>query len=236
MVLINYIPRTNHPLTFCFQGTLEDALQSLRSYGSGIRKSQLSLDIALGLEALHSCNLVHGDIKPSNIIIQAHSSPRVVAKLSDFNGTGHTSSYGKGSRYSFGTPTWQPPEVVCKEDHIDWQIADVYAFGMVFATIWSSTGWIPVGGSFLDPFVPYKLSVPEKSALVEIWKLKQDTDAESMTKLAHRATISDSRAPIPLEFILSSTLSSIPALRLPLCRILPTGFRLFAESCHRSLK
>jgi serine/threonine protein kinase len=75
-------------------GTLEDCLQLLRSYGSEVRKTHLSLDIALGINAIHACGLVHGDIKPSNIIIQEHPTRTVIAKISDFNGVDLASSYG----------------------------------------------------------------------------------------------------------------------------------------------
>ncbi|KAL3427591.1 serine/threonine protein kinase [Phlyctema vagabunda] len=223
-------------LELASHGTLEDCLQHLRSYGSSLRKSNLSLDIGLGLAALHSCGIVHGDVKPSNIIIQAHPSRNVVAKLSDFNGASHVSTYGNRSQCIFGTPTWQPPEVLCKEEPVDWLLADVYAYGMAFATIWSATGYIPEGGTFLDPFFRYKLATPERELLINIWKLTPDGGVNSMLDLAKAATASVEEQPLPLELIISNTLSCKPSSRLHFPELLRLGFSSFAESCNREIK
>lgn len=157
------------------KGTLEDCLQDIRSYGSSLRKSHLSLDVALGLEAIHSVGLVHGDIKLGNILVCSHPSRSLVAKISDLNGVAPAATYGS-NQFGMGTPAWQPPEVLLKEQAIDWQLADVYSFGMVITTIWSETGWIPYGGSFLDPHIPYQLSPEDRRLLTELCKTCRDHD------------------------------------------------------------
>ncbi|KAH6668909.1 kinase-like domain-containing protein [Halenospora varia] len=138
-------------------GTLVDCLQPLRSYSSDIRKAHLTLDIALGLGAIYSRGLVHGDIKSSNIIIQEHPTRSIVAKISDFNGVSRATTYGS-TQYSVGTPLWQAPDILNGEPEIDWQISDVYSFGMVVATIRCSSGFIST------LFVPrYLLDIALKS-------------------------------------------------------------------------
>ncbi|KAF4454449.1 serine threonine protein kinase [Fusarium austroafricanum] len=117
------------------------------SYGSIERKANLTFDIALGLHVLHSLGLVHGDVKPGNIILCKHPSRSVVAKISDFSGVGPASTYAS-ARFTTGTPTWQPPETILGEGSIDWQLVDTYSFGMVIATIWCPYGWIPLVEAF----------------------------------------------------------------------------------------
>lgn len=65
-------------------------------------------DVALGLAYLHSRNIVHGDIKPANILLKTDkSSPAgLVAKLSDFGlslimapDRTHVSNYQRGTPY-----------------------------------------------------------------------------------------------------------------------------------------
>lgn len=205
------------------QGTLARALQHLRSYDSDLRKSHLTVDIAAGLVALHSCGLVHGDIKTSNIIIQEHSSRSIVAKMSDFNGVSSASTFRHESYLSFGTPIWQPPEVLFSDDEPDGQSADIYSLGMVIATIWSASGFIPEGGTFLDPLMPFSLDAPAKVMLTGDWKLNSDHSPASLVSLAKQVAGDRSAAPIPVHFILSQTLSSLPERRVS-ARILLSSY------------
>lgn len=214
-------------------GTLEDCLQQLRSYGSSQRKCHLSLDIALGLAALDSVGLVHGDIKPGNIIICPHENPErgIVAKISDLNGVALASDYGS-KRFATGTPTWQPLEVLDRERFIDWHLADVYAFGMVMATLWSAKGYIPLGGTFLDPVMPFRLGADDKRSLTELYKLTQDYEPTGMIRLA-MASLPTGDVGLPLTDIVSTTLSTIPKRRMPMLHILHKHFDGFATKARR---
>ncbi|KAK3691991.1 hypothetical protein B0T22DRAFT_485995 [Podospora appendiculata] len=239
-------------------GTLEDCLQHLRSYDSPLRKAHLSCDIALGLAAIHACGLVHGDIKPGNIIIRDHDHPtpsrRIVAKLSDFNGVSPAETYGS-NRYSFATPDWQAPEATMMQEPgrtgrpgIDWQLCDVYSFAMVVATLWTRTGYITPGGNFLDTFMAYKLDRDQRRAWIQIRKLLPDSAATSIMQLALSA-LGPSRAvsgnpgpapppagsPLPLHRILTSGLSAAPTSRLPMSATVMRDFSEFAVETGRDL-
>ena len=76
--------------------------------------STVFLQLALGLEYIHSLNLTHGDIKPGNVLISVDSSNRVTIKWAGFNfsrpvnqrGTFTMSSGIKGKR------NWYAPELL----------------------------------------------------------------------------------------------------------------------------
>lgn len=75
----------------------------------------LCVDVAVGIEALHANGIIHGDIKPQNILVYedqiTDSDIRPTARLSDF---GHSIfSIEEEQRLSYlGTPLFNPPEVL----------------------------------------------------------------------------------------------------------------------------
>jgi serine/threonine protein kinase len=100
---------------------IEKAIGSLKIFletksPSTAIKHQLCLDVAEGLRHIHGRNIVHGDLKPDNVLVVESANPHVpfIAKLADFgayieiclpNSTSMTySSYT-------GTRGWKPPEV-----------------------------------------------------------------------------------------------------------------------------
>ncbi|RHZ54021.1 ankyrin repeat and protein kinase domain-containing protein [Aspergillus thermomutatus] len=116
---------------------------------------QLSLDVANGLEALHNLKIVHGDVKPDNVLVFAGPSDRVPfrAKLSDFGVC--VDLEAPDAKFALsdyrGTPAWLAPEVV------DGDLArfggfsselmfrfDAYSFGLVLLSIFASDGEAPV--------------------------------------------------------------------------------------------
>lgn len=100
-------------------------------------KLELCTDIAEGLYVLHQCGVVHGDVKPENILI----FPRIghqdsfMAKLTDF---GHSVSVHENlRRMPVWTPEWCAPELLNKED-LDFGAmvaTDVYSYGLVILSI-----------------------------------------------------------------------------------------------------
>ena len=119
-------------------------------------KYQLSLDIVAGLEALHSLHIVHGDVKPDNVLIFRETSSTVpfCAKISDF---GVSIDMETSERILTiddyrGTPTWLPPEV---RDMSRWGVFkpdvmfrfDSFSLGLLLLSIFTRRGE-PV--SFVD--------------------------------------------------------------------------------------
>lgn len=67
-------------------------------------KFKIICDICLGVEYLHRHNIVHGDIKPTNILIMDNP---IRAVLTDFSLSGICNNHLKGKAYTIG---FQPPE------------------------------------------------------------------------------------------------------------------------------
>jgi serine/threonine protein kinase len=86
--------------------TLKDFLASSLSKDIELRR-KLALDMTAGMEALHSCDIIHGDFKPENVLVFTHPDRKHSAKLSDF---GH-SIIGRDSTVYYGTEKYLPPEV-----------------------------------------------------------------------------------------------------------------------------
>jgi serine/threonine protein kinase len=119
-------------------------------------KYQLALDTVAGIEALHSLSIVHGDIKPDNILVfrqTAGGGGKVpfCAKISDFGvclnlETRQSSLVIEDYR---GTPGWLPPEIQ-DEDH-RWTSRqkfapevmlrfDSYSLGLLILSVFVSDG------------------------------------------------------------------------------------------------
>jgi serine/threonine-protein kinase len=98
----------------------------------------ITLDIARALEHAHSRNIVHRDIKPTNILLTRSG----VAKLSDLglakriDETSHLTAMRQG----FGTPYYMPYEQAVNAKNVDGR-SDIYALG---ATLYHLvTGEVP---------------------------------------------------------------------------------------------
>jgi serine/threonine protein kinase len=111
-------------------------------------------DIADGITALHDHDIVHADLKPSNILLfpDINSPSKLTAKISDFGFVGIIIStpYGRqkglaGDRPRGGTAEWSAPE--CLENPDTWfsngslehpqykACIDIYSFGLLSSYI-----------------------------------------------------------------------------------------------------
>lgn len=69
----------------------------------------LSCDVGAGLDAIHEFGIIHGDLKPANILVFP-SGTGFVAKLADF-GLSMDEAKEEYTKPPGGTPGWQAPEV-----------------------------------------------------------------------------------------------------------------------------
>ncbi|KAI7762561.1 hypothetical protein LZL87_008907 [Fusarium oxysporum] len=101
----------------------------------------LAVDIATGVRALHDVGIIHGDIKPANVLIFKDPQLMYVAKIADFGSSLLRSDIKSPMKLPFGSGFWQAPE--CR-DHLDGEQltkADVYSVGLVL--------WRLLGGDMM---------------------------------------------------------------------------------------
>jgi serine/threonine protein kinase len=81
--------------------------------------ANMSIDMVQGLRALHAYELVHGDIKPHKIIVQAHKERQIIAKLSSFAGSAELSLENEWSGPLMHSSAWSAPEVLIHAREVD---------------------------------------------------------------------------------------------------------------------
>lgn len=137
-----------------FYGTLDNFISVFISHQADgwTLRHRLCQDIARGLEALHSEGIVHGDVKPQNILVKNSSSIKndpesvITARLTDF---GHSSFCSENNGYEsyVGTPLFSSPEVLVTLygdsasetlKRGDWPKCDVWSFGLTACCIIST--------------------------------------------------------------------------------------------------
>jgi len=91
-------------------------------------KKSIALDIARGLSALHNCGVIHGDMKPDNVLV--FFKPELHAKVSDFS---HSFlDNGKTRQLVGGTHIYAAPEWKTFQTTSNLLKTDVYSFGLIF--------------------------------------------------------------------------------------------------------
>lgn len=152
-------------MSYSMNGTLSHFAQQ-RSLNL-IERRFLALDVAMGIRALHDCNIVHGDVKPDNVLIYDYSTRieeherHYQAKLADFGSALFEEDPSHQQAAYLGTPKYNAPEIRGlqrdqDEDKGDelippftrFKAADCYSFGLL---LWET---INRGKSFTESAHP----------------------------------------------------------------------------------
>lgn len=80
--------------------------------------------VVAGLHYLHSQNIIHGDIKPQNLLMDEDST----VKIADFGISKMLDTSTEQLRDTAGTPVFMAPEV-CRGEKYSGQLADMWALG-----------------------------------------------------------------------------------------------------------
>ncbi|MCJ1389051.1 hypothetical protein MMC18_001905 [Xylographa bjoerkii] len=216
-------------------GSLDDILRAAGTGPTQLQKCNLTIDIGLGLAALHECNIVHGDIKPANIVVQKHPQRQVVAKLTDFGGSANVSK--AHSVPNMGTELWAAPEVLFGDEYIDWKKTDVYAYGLVVASIWTRPNLYLTEGlpnsCFLKRYISSCVTMEEKCD--QLFLIKSELDSNDGSVLGCAFRVLDEASISLTSAILKSSLSTIPQKRKEIEALVNEDISHLASRIERTL-
>ncbi|KAK7244117.1 hypothetical protein RIF29_38935 [Crotalaria pallida] len=118
-------------------GSLRAYLNKLNSKPMPLKKViSFALDIARGMEYIHSQGIIHRDLKPENVLVGDDDSR---LKIADF---GIACEAAKNCDSWSGTYRWMAPEMIKKKRY--GRKVDVYSFGLM---LWEMvTGTVPYKG------------------------------------------------------------------------------------------
>lgn len=98
------------------------------------QKRGIILGVSRGLSALHSCGVIHGDLKSENVLLFRQGN-EFVAKLCDFGfSILLADTEGSKTRLNGGTALWMAPECLTRVEIFTATLAktDVYSLGLLF--------------------------------------------------------------------------------------------------------
>ncbi|MCI5066775.1 protein kinase [bacterium] len=111
------------------------------SYSDALEISIQILDV---LHAAHEKGIVHGDIKPENIMLDRESEGEIHVKVLDFGTAVLKQQFVEEDGAVFGTPCYMSPEQAAGEVLLD-QRSDIYSLGVLLFEL--LTGQVPYEGS-----------------------------------------------------------------------------------------
>lgn len=123
-------------MEYCNGGTLAQALQAGRFFANGKQPNlplilMRAIDIAHAMEHLHQHCVIHGDLKPENVLLHmTHNEPSgFVCKVVDFSMRAKMPAELLVDTMSHTTMAHMPPELLQNGDLSP--ASDVYSFGMI---------------------------------------------------------------------------------------------------------
>lgn len=167
-------------------------------------KRDLCADVAAGLDALHACGIVHGDVKNENILVFGHGERGFIAKLADFGcAVLDQSELDERTTALGGTPPWNAPEFRdSKLARASMKATDVYSYGFV---VWR----VMIDGR--DPFESFVFGKAGKLATIESWKEQDEVVEKAIWSL-----VSQPETDVLAEEVCSvfeATLQAVPSKR-----------------------
>jgi serine/threonine protein kinase len=96
------------------------------------------IDIASGMSAIHKKGVIHGDIKPENVLVFKKDQDSFIAKICDFGSSILMSTATPTCELPGGTKIWQAPEIheVSRPEQL--RRAEIYSLGLVIWYIFAT--------------------------------------------------------------------------------------------------
>ncbi|KAG8063107.1 hypothetical protein GUJ93_ZPchr0003g17178 [Zizania palustris] len=128
---------------FMVNGSLKKVLLHKDKYLDWHKRIMLAMDAAIGMEYLHSKDIVHFDLKCDNLLVNIKDPSRPICKVADF-GLSKMKQATLVSGGMRGTLPWMAPELLTMSGTKVSEKVDVYSFGIVMWEI--LTGEDPYDG------------------------------------------------------------------------------------------
>jgi serine/threonine protein kinase len=100
--------------------------------------------VATGLKQLHSADIAHQDLKPSNVLVFYVNTILTISKVADLGRASRAGSYSPYDEEGWaGDPNYAPPEILYSHIDPDWGkrrlAADLYMLGSLVSFIFTQT-------------------------------------------------------------------------------------------------
>ncbi|XP_051214683.1 uncharacterized protein [Lolium perenne] len=128
---------------FMVNGSLKKVLGRKDKYLDWRKRILVAMDAAIGMEYLHSKDIVHFDLKSDNLLVNVKDPSRPICKVADF-GLSKMKQATMVSGGMRGTLPWMAPELLTMSGTKVSEKVDVYSFGVVMWEI--LTGEDPYDG------------------------------------------------------------------------------------------
>ena len=132
-------------LEYAHYGSIFDCMKESRIEIPSLKlKTKFILDVARGIQYLHTNGIMHRDIKPENVLVfRLDENVKVNAKLTDFGSSRNLNQMMTNLTFTkgVGTPIYMAPEVIQLNKYK--KSADIYAFGLSMYEIWGWTEAFP---------------------------------------------------------------------------------------------
>ncbi|KAJ4907890.1 Protein kinase superfamily protein [Raphanus sativus] len=186
--VIKFVGAYKDPPVYCVlteylpEGSLRSFLHKPENRSLSLKKLiEFALDIARGMEYIHSRHVIHRDLKPENVLIDEDFQ----LKIADF-GIACEEEYCDMFADDPGTYRWMAPEMIKRKPH--GRKADVYSFGLV---LWEMVAGAipyedmnPIQAAFavvhknIRPAVPGDCPVAMKALIEQCWSVAPDKRPE----------------------------------------------------------
>ncbi|KAK5044780.1 hypothetical protein LTR84_010436 [Exophiala bonariae] len=169
-----------------------------------LERHRIIFEVGRGLSALHSCGVVHSDIKCENVIIFQDHQGIYTAKLADFGCS--LVEHPQGAKLRGGTPPWTSPDWREWLPPGDMVKSDVYSFGLLVWRVMTYNSSLLLNGLQEVPLEGKAITVTE-------FELAKRGDYLLPLLAKHCATILESSLCELVQRVLHETVRLDPASR-----------------------